>query len=80
MPVVRHEDEGAGKFEKGFLEDLERRDVEVVRRLVEDEQVGGLEHQAARARSAPVPRPTSRDTGVSSCSGRNKNRFAHDTT
>ena len=42
---MRHEHERAGELEQALLEHLERRDVEVVRRLVEEQQVGGLEHQ-----------------------------------
>ena len=35
----------ARELEQALLEHLERRDVEIVGRLVEDEQVGGLEHE-----------------------------------
>jgi len=44
VPVVANEHQGAGELEQGLLQDFQRRDVEVVRGLVEDEQVGRLEH------------------------------------
>ncbi len=39
------EDERAGKLEKVLFEDFKRGDVEVVGGLVEEEDVGGLEHE-----------------------------------
>ncbi len=45
VAVVGDQDERARELEQALLEHLERRDVEVVGRLVEDQQVGGLEHQ-----------------------------------
>src|SRR5207245_2312409 len=44
--IVGDEDERAIEFGEAVLEDLERRDVEVVGGLVEDEEIGGLAHQA----------------------------------
>ena len=41
---MAHQHEGAGELEQGLLENIERRDVEVVGGLIEDEQVGRLEH------------------------------------
>ena len=46
-----HEDEGARELEQALLEHLEGRDVEVVRGLVEEQQVGGLEHQPGEHRA-----------------------------
>ena len=46
VAVVGYQDEGAGEIEEGVFEDFERRDVEVVGGLVEDQEVGGLEHQS----------------------------------
>src|SRR5262245_40348047 len=46
VAVVRHEHQRARELEQALLEHLERRDVEVVRRLVEQQHVRGLEHQA----------------------------------
>ena len=40
------EDERALEFEEGFFEDLEGGNVEIVGGLVEQEDVGGLEHEA----------------------------------
>jgi len=48
---VGDEDEGARELEQALLEDLEGRDVEVVRRLVEEQQVGRLEHQPGEHRA-----------------------------
>src|SRR5450756_569435 len=45
IPVVRHEDDGAREVREAVLEDLKRREVEVVRGLVEDEQVRLLQHE-----------------------------------
>src|SRR5437879_7189334 len=44
--VVGDEDERAVEFGEAVLEDLERRNVEVIGGLVEDEEIGGLAHQA----------------------------------
>ena len=41
-----HEDEAPVELGEAFLEHLEGRDVEVIRRLVEDEEIGGLAHEA----------------------------------
>ena len=40
------EDERALEFEEGFFEDFQGGDVEVVGGLVEQEDVGGLKHEA----------------------------------
>jgi hypothetical protein len=45
IAVVRDQDQRARKFEKIFFEDFERRDVEVVGWLVEEENVRGFKHQ-----------------------------------
>src|SRR5437879_5501585 len=44
--VMGDEDEAALELREAVLEDFERRDVEVVGGLVEDQHVGGLAHQA----------------------------------
>ena len=56
------EDEGARELEQALLEHLEGRDVEVVRGLVEEQQVGGLEHQPGehRARLLAAGQPAHR--------------------
>ena len=51
MPVVRHEQDGALEAEKLILEPLERAEIEVIRRLVEQQEVRGLE-ECPRQRSA----------------------------
>ncbi len=45
------EDEGPGELEQALLQHLERRDVEVVRGLVEQQQVGRLQHEASQHRA-----------------------------
>jgi hypothetical protein len=45
VAVVGDEDERAGVFEQALFEDLEGGDVEVVGGLVEQEDVGGFEHE-----------------------------------
>src|SRR5438876_423134 len=46
VAVVGDKHEAAFEFCEAVFQDLQRRDVEVVRGLVEDQQVGGLAHQA----------------------------------
>ncbi len=46
ITVVGDQDERALEFEQGFFEDLEGGNVEVVGGLVEQENVGGLKHEA----------------------------------
>src|SRR5579871_1053451 len=43
---MRNQYECAGELQKALLQDLERRDVEVISGLVEQKQVGGLEHES----------------------------------
>ena len=45
ITVVGDEDERAGEFEEIVFQDFERGDVEVVGGLVEEQDVGGLEHE-----------------------------------
>ena len=45
VPVVRHEDDGAREVREAVLEHLQRREVEVVRGLVEDEEVRLPQHE-----------------------------------
>ncbi len=56
---MRDQHQGAGEVEQCFLKNLERGNVEVVGRLVEDEDVGGLEHQASDqdTRAFPATEP-----------------------
>src|SRR5260370_32087909 len=42
---MRDQYERAGKMDQAFFQNFERQKVEVVRRLVEQENVGGLEHE-----------------------------------
>ena len=63
--IVGDEDERAGELGEALLEHLERRDVEIVGGLVEQQQVGGLEHEAgevhAGALAAREPRHRQRE-------------------
>ena len=43
---MRHQHQRAGKFGEAVFQHFERGDVEIVGRLVEQQQVGGLQHQA----------------------------------
>jgi len=45
VPVVRDQDQRPAELEQALLEDLQRRDIQIVGRLVQEEDVGGLEHQ-----------------------------------
>src|SRR5580698_6653455 len=47
MTIMRDEYHCAREFLQGLLENLERGNVEIVRRLIEDEDVCGLQHQAS---------------------------------
>src|SRR4051812_36057364 len=42
---MRHQNQRAPKFEQTFFQYLQGRDVEVVGRLIEQQDIGGLEHQ-----------------------------------
>ena len=44
-PVVRHQHQRAGEFHQAVLQHIERRNIQIVRRFVEDQEVGRLEHQ-----------------------------------
>ena len=46
VAIVRDQDQGAGEFGEAVFEDLEGGDVEIVGGLVEQQDVGGLEHEA----------------------------------
>jgi hypothetical protein len=62
---VSDQDQGAGKFGQTFLEHVQGRNVQIVGGFVEQEDVGGLEHQPGNEDPACSP-PESRWTGVSS--------------
>ncbi len=36
---------GAAEFEQALFKDLQRRNVEVIRRLIQQQQIGRLEHE-----------------------------------
>ncbi len=68
-----------GKLEQALLEHLERRDVEIVGRLVEHQEIGRLEHERREWTRACSP-PERRPTGMASCSGGNRKRRAQPAT
>ena len=78
--VVGDQHQRARELQQAVLQHLQRRDVEVVGRLVEDQQVGRLQHQPGDAGCAPARRRRAAPTGVSSCSVRKRNRFAQAAT
>ena len=43
ISIVCHQHQRAGKLQERFFQDIERRDIEIVRRLVEHQQIGGLQ-------------------------------------
>ena len=53
IAVVRDEHERAGEVEQVLFEDFERGDVEVVGGLVEQQNVGGLEHELGDEHARP---------------------------
>ncbi len=57
-PIVRHDQQRRGRVRHERLDRLARRDVEVVRRLVEEQQVRRPGSRAAPARAATARRPT----------------------
>ena len=63
--VVRDEDHGRVDRLQQLLEPLDRLDVEVVRRLVEEQQVGLRRRARARARRASARRPRTSSSGRS---------------
>ena len=64
VPVVGHGDDRAGVLGEVALEPRDRLGVEVVRRLVEEEQVGRAEQQAAERDAAALAAGELRDVGV----------------
>ena len=60
--IVGHQHQGAGELGEAVLEHLQRGDVEIVGGLVEEQEVGRLEHEpgdeCTRARSPPDSRET----------------------
>ena len=54
VPVMRHGDDGALVVVQEPLEPVHRLRVEVVRRLVEQQQIGGLEEQPAERHAPPL--------------------------
>ena len=57
IAIVRHQHQRAGKLQQVVFEDLERGDIEIVGRLVEQQHIGRFQHQRAirtRARSPPL--------------------------
>ena len=57
VPVVRDEDRGAFEALERSLEHLDRLDVEVIRRLVEQQAVGASQHQQEQLQARPLRRP-----------------------
>src|SRR5262245_23093898 len=54
VAVVRHDDRAAGERLERLLEDAQRLEVEVVRRLVEDEHVAALLEQLGELEAVPL--------------------------
>ena len=54
-PVVRHKDERSGKFQQALLEHVERGNIQIVRRLVQEQEIGRLEHQAGDEQAGLFP-------------------------
>ena len=53
-PVVGHEHQSAAKFEQAFLQNFQRRDIEVIGGLVEQEDVRRLQHELRDQQARPL--------------------------
>src|SRR4051794_18977085 len=72
VAVVRDEHQRAGKIEQRFFEHVERRDVEIVRRLVEHQQVRRLQHQPREDDARLLAAGQSRFPGLPVLGGKEK--------
>src|SRR5487761_2692137 len=75
IAVVRHRDDGAGIFGQKALQPSHRFGVEMVGRLVEQEQIGLLQQQAAQRDAAPF---AARELGDGGVAGRAAQRVHRD--
>ena len=73
IPVVRHQQDGPFEAGQRVFENRQRRQVEVVRRLVENQHVRGLQHET-RDHQPALLAPDRRATGCAICSLRKRNR------
>ena len=76
---MRHQHQRAGKLEQAFFEDLESGDVEIVGGLVEQENVGRLEHELRDENAGALASGEAAD-GLVSCSPVKRKRAAHEAT
>ena len=54
IAIVSHQHQRAAKFEQALFEDLERGDVEIVCGLVQQQEIGGLQHQLCDEDASPL--------------------------
>ena len=52
---MRHKHERSGKFHQAVFQHIERWNIQIVRRLVQDQEIGRLEHQACDEESGLFP-------------------------
>ncbi len=50
---MRYQDERAAKLQQAFLQNVQCRDVEIVGGFIEQENVGGLQHELSDQHSRP---------------------------
>src|SRR5262249_55036466 len=55
IAIVRNQQHRAGKVQQALFQHFQRRDVQIVGRLVEDEQVGGLKHEVGDENARLLP-------------------------
>ena len=75
VAVVADQQDRAGIIGQHFLQQVQRFQVEIVGRLVQHQQVGGLAPATGPASAAPRSPPDSTRTGVRACSGENRKSF-----
>ncbi len=59
---MRHQHQRPAKLQQALLQNFQRRDVEIIRRLIQQQHVGGLQHQLSDQHPRPFA-PESRSTG-----------------
>src|SRR5262249_45779725 len=52
ITIVSHEDHGATELEQNILQHIQRRHIEIVRRLIQNQNIRALEHQTRNQQTA----------------------------
>src|SRR5215470_10147877 len=71
---MRHENERTAKFEQAFFQDFESRNVEIVGWLVEQQNIGGLQHELGDEDASAFAAGKAADRTVEILTGKKKTR------